>query len=174
MSLRSAARGYALPLWLEVEDRAGLDAAVQAEVDGVLINALDEEPARARDRSLRLLSGLPMLPAVVAGGRSLRAALALRRAGADGLLVPPSLLDVELEALQDADEPAFEADDALLAALGQMGVADPLAFTASGTGLLLLPSDPFPSPGPADADDGPPPSCPLDVLRVRRPRGPRS
>ncbi len=168
--LRRAAHCYALPLWAEVQDRAELDAAIAADVDGIILCSMDEEPARARDRSLVLLSGMPPLPTLVAGGRSLRAALALRRAGADGLLVPPPLLELELAELQDADEPAFEADDALLAALGQMGVADPLAFTQSGTGLLLLPSEPFAAPAPVDE---PPPSSPLDVLRVRRPRGPR-
>ncbi len=168
--LRRAAHCYALPLWAEVQDRAGLDAAVAAEVDGIVLCSPNEEPARARDRSLMLLSGMPLLPTLVAGGRSLRAALALRRAGADGLLVPPALLELELADLQDADEPTFEADDALLAALGQMGVADPLSFTQSGAGLLLLPSDPFPAPEPVEEQH---PTCPLDVLRVRRARGHR-
>lgn len=169
-ALLAAARCYALPVLIEADDRATLDAARSAEADRIILRLPGEDDERAADRSFRLLSGLPdPLEVVVAGVRSLKTALALRRAGADAGLIAPRLLDLEIQELMPADEPepSFSPDPELLAALGAMGVADPSMFTQTGSGLLLIPGTEPTLPTEPEEPFG----CPLDVLRARRPRG---
>ncbi len=169
-ALFAAARCYAMPVLVQVDDRATLDGARSADADRIVLRRPGEAPSPAADRSFRSLVGLPdAITAIVAGVRSLKTALALRRAGADAALIEPRLLNLEVEALapHDEPEPSFAPDPELMAALGAMGVADPMAFTQSSSGLLVVPGKAFAAPPEPDEPFG----CPLDVLRVRRPRG---
>jgi indole-3-glycerol phosphate synthase len=170
-ALFAAARCYAMPVLVQADDRATLDAARAAGSTAIVLRRPDEPDERAADRSFRLLQGLPdTLCVVVAGARTLKTALALRRSGADAALVPAGLLDLDIEALAppDEEEPSFAPDARLMEALGAMGVADPFLFTQSSSGLLVLTGS-GPPTAPREPDD--PRTCPLDVLRVRRPRG---
>ena len=169
-ALLAAARCYAMPVLVQVDDRATLDGARRAEPDRLILRQPGEESERALDRSFRLIRNLPdALGVLVAGARSLKTALALRRSGADVALVDPVLLDLEIEALAPPGEedPQFAPDARLMEALGAMGVADPFAFTQSPSGILYLGDGPPAAPPAPDEPFG----CPLDVLRVRRPRG---
>lgn len=169
-ALLTAARCYTMPVLVQADDRATLEAARAAEPDRLILRCLDEDDERAADRSFRLLVGLPdVLTVVVAGARTLKTALALRRAGSDAALVAAHLLDLDIEALAPPGEedPSFAPDARLMEALGAMGVADPFAFTQSSSGLLVVPSAAPAAPPVPDEPFG----CPLDVLRVRRPRG---
>lgn len=169
-ALLRAARCYAMPVLVQADDRATLDAARHAEPDLLILRPPDEGDDRAAERSFRLVVGLPdALTVLVVGARSLKTALALRRAGADAALVLPRLLDLDIEALAPPgeEEPYFAPDAKLMEALGAMGVADPFAFTQSSSGLLVVPTTAPAAPPEPDEPFG----CPLDVLRVRRPRG---
>jgi hypothetical protein len=168
-ALAKAARCYGLTLWWEVCDARSREDADAA--DGLVVLRWDErDPGAALERSCRWMRGWRGV-AVGAGAPTLRRAQALRRAGADALLAEPGWLDRRIEEVAPQDEPALDPmseDPELLAALALMG-ADPTMFRTSSSGLLLLSTEPvFTAPEPEL-----PPLGALDVLRVRRPRGPR-
>jgi indole-3-glycerol phosphate synthase len=169
-ALLATARCYAMPVLFEVDDRDTLEAARHGEPERLILRRVGGDPERAADRSFRLLQGLPdRLTVVVDGARTLKTAVALRRAGADAGLVEPRLLDLDIEDLAPPgeEEPSFAPDAKLMEALGAMGVADPFGFTQSSSGLLVLPGAGVVAPAEPEEPFG----CPLDVLRVRKARG---
>jgi len=172
VGLASMCRDYGRTLWVAIEDRASRDAALRAEATIVVWRLGEADDGAALERSCRLTAGIdPGVEVVGAGATSLQRALALRRAGADGALLPARLLDCTMEELAPADEPEIMEDPLLAEALLSLG-ADPTSFSASASGLLLMGGQPKRAPVVVEESAAiEEPRGPVDLLRVRRPLG---